>query len=48
MAYFDVERREGAVVFISGEGGTPLILEVLEIVDLRSLVLAGFRAAGVG
>jgi CubicO group peptidase (beta-lactamase class C family) len=47
MAYFDPDRRDGAVVFISGENGTRLVLRVLEIIDPESLVLAGFRAAGV-
>lgn len=47
MAYFDPVRHDGAVVFVSGEGGTPLILRVLEVIDPDSLVLAGFRAAGV-
>lgn len=48
MAYFDPDRRDGAVVFISGEGGTPLILDVLDIIDPQSPVLAAFRAVTAG
>lgn len=48
MAYFDPDRREGAVVFVSGEGGTPLILDVLDLIDPASPVLPAFRAAKPG
>lgn len=47
MAYFDPASHDGAVVMISGEGGTSLVLRVMEVIDPGSRVLAAFRAAGV-
>jgi CubicO group peptidase (beta-lactamase class C family) len=44
MAYFDPDRREGVVVFVSGAGGTPLVLDIVETIDPDSAVLAAFRA----
>lgn len=48
VAYFSPDSRDGAVVFISGEGGEPLILQVLEIIDPKSLILRGYKAARAG
>lgn len=44
IAYFDADTRDGALVFLSGEGDAPLAMEVIETVDPQSLVLAGYRA----
>lgn len=44
MAYFDPDRREGMVVFVSGAGGTPLVLDIVETIDPDSAVLSAFRA----
>ena len=48
MVYFAPRTRDGVVVFVSGDGGTPLILDVLEVVDPNSRVLGAFRAVPAG
>lgn len=44
IAYFDADSRDGALVFLSGEGDAPLVMRVIEAVDPQSLVLSGYRA----
>jgi CubicO group peptidase (beta-lactamase class C family) len=44
VAYFDADTRDGALVFLSGEGDAPLAMQVIEAVDPQSLVLRGYRA----
>ncbi|WP_423606902.1 serine hydrolase domain-containing protein [Sphingomonas sp. MS122] len=44
LAYFDPDSRDGALVFLSGEGDAPLAMRVIGAVDPQSLVLAGYRA----
>lgn len=44
IAYFDADTRDGALVFLSGEGDAPLVMRVIEAVDPQSLVLSGYRA----
>ncbi|PJI89391.1 class A beta-lactamase-related serine hydrolase [Sphingomonas koreensis] len=44
IAYFDVDSRDGALIFLSGEGDAPLAMQVIEAVDPQSLVLSGYRA----
>lgn len=44
IAYFDPDTRDGALVFLSGEGDAPLVMRVIEAVDPQSLVLSGYRA----
>ena len=44
IAYFDPDTRDGALVFLSGEGDAPLALRVIEAVDPQSLVASGYRA----
>lgn len=44
LAYFDPDSRDGALVFLSGEGDAPLAMRVLDAVDPQSLVLRGYRA----
>lgn len=44
IAYFDADTRDGALIFLSGEGDAPLAMQVIEAVDPQSLVLSGYRA----
>lgn len=44
IAYFDPDTRDGALVFLSGEGDAPLVMQVIEAVDPQSLVPGGYRA----
>lgn len=44
IAYFDADSRDGALVFLSGEGDAPLAMRVIEAIDPQSLVLSGYRA----
>lgn len=44
IAYFDADTRDGALVFLSGEGDAPLALQVIDAVDPQSLVASGYRA----
>lgn len=44
IAYFDPDTRDGALVFLSGEGDAPLAMRVIEAVDPQSLMLSGYRA----
>lgn len=44
IAYFDADTRDGALVFLSGEGDAPLAMRVIEAVDPHSLILSGYRA----
>ncbi len=44
IAYFDVDSRDGALFFLSGEGDAPLVMQVIEAIDPQSLVLSGYRA----
>jgi CubicO group peptidase (beta-lactamase class C family) len=44
IAYFDADTRDGALVFLSGEGDAPLAIRVIEAVDPQSPVPGGYRA----
>lgn len=44
IAYFDADTRDGALVFLSGEGDAPLVMRVIEAIDPHSLALSGYRA----
>lgn len=44
IAYFDADTRDGALIFLSGEGEAPLAMQVIEAIDPQSLVLSGYRA----
>jgi CubicO group peptidase (beta-lactamase class C family) len=44
IAYFDADTRDGALVFLSGEGDATLALRVIDAVDPQSLVAGGYRA----
>ncbi|WP_447728162.1 hypothetical protein [Sphingomonas koreensis] len=44
IACFDADTRDGALIFLSGEGGAPLVMRVIEAVDPQSLMLSGYRA----